>query len=98
MSSAAHSAAPVAGPPVTTLTTPSGSPASVARAARTRGETGANSEGLITHVLPAASAAANFLTKIRTGWFQGVNNATGPRELVVSHRNIATFDDIRFSL
>ena len=67
MSGCAQSAAPVCGPPVTTLITPLGSPASVANAANTNGETGASSEGFTTQVFQAANAAPIFLTNIKIG-------------------------------
>src|ERR1041385_9378171 len=53
--------APTSGPnPVTTLTTPFGSPASVRALSRLSVESGVSSAGLITHVLPQTKAGRGF--------------------------------------
>ena len=78
------SAAPAAGPPVTMLSTPSGSPAACAIRPSSRTESGASSEGLSTTVLPNASAGASFFVAISIGWFQGViapQTPTGTRRV-----------------
>src|ERR1700749_2991114 len=72
-------AAPTSPPkPVTTLTTPSGKPASLNKAANSNIEAEVNSDGLITAVQPAASAGANFQLVNVSGEFQGVVIATTP--------------------
>ena len=70
--SCATSAAPVRPSPVTTLSTPSGSPASAAISAKASAVSGVNSAGLSTTVLPAASAGATFHASISSGKFQGM--------------------------
>jgi hypothetical protein len=73
------SAAPAPSPrPVTTLTTPSGKPASSITAASSRVEAGETSDGLTTTVLPAASAGHSFHSSSRTGEFQGAMAPTTP--------------------
>ncbi|SKV26772.1 Uncharacterised protein [Mycobacteroides abscessus subsp. abscessus] len=62
------SASPTSSPrPVTTLSTPSGNPASAARRARVSVVSGVSSLGLITTVHPAASAGSTFHTAIWSG-------------------------------
>ena len=53
--------------PVTTLNTPSGSPASVASRASVSVVSGVSSAGLITTVHPAANAGNTFHTAICSG-------------------------------
>ena len=60
------------------LSTPGGSPASVARSARSEAESGAHSAGLRITVLPAASAGASFHVDSSQGAFQGVMMTAGP--------------------
>jgi hypothetical protein len=73
------SASPTSGPrPVTTLTTPSGKPASPNSLASSSIEADVNSDGLITAVQPAASAGASFQLVSVSGEFQGVMMATTP--------------------
>jgi hypothetical protein len=75
----ATTAAPAAGPrPITTLTTPGGSPAAVRQRAKCIALSGASSEGLSTTVLPAARAGAAFQAGIATGKFHGVISPTTP--------------------
>ena len=64
--------------PVTTLTTPCGKPASSNRRASSSIDADANSEGLTTTVLPAASAGASFQQVSSSGEFQGVIAPTTP--------------------
>ena len=66
------SAAPVSPSPVTTLSTPSGMPASSASSPRRSAVSGVCSAGLSTIVLPAASAGASFQAAISSGKFQGM--------------------------
>ena len=54
------SAAPASGPPVTTFSTPGGSPASSASSAKRSMPNGAISGGLATTAFPAASAGPHF--------------------------------------
>ncbi len=68
----ATSAAPVLAPPVTTLTTPSGIPASPRSSANRSVEVGVTSDGLMTTVLPAARAGKSFHASRPSGVFQGV--------------------------
>src|ERR1700733_14118112 len=73
------SGAPTSPPnPVTTLTTPSGKPASLNRAANSSIEAEVNSDGLITTVHPAARAGASFQLVRVSGEFHGVMIATTP--------------------
>ena len=67
-----------AGAPVTTLKTPSGTPASAASRARARAVKGVSSEGLSTTVQPAARAGATLRVTMAAGKFQGVTAATTP--------------------
>src|SRR5712671_5995389 len=63
--------APTSGPnPVTTFTTPLGSPASVSALSRLSVESGVSSAGLITHVLPQTRAGRSFQEGIAMGKFQ----------------------------
>ncbi len=64
--------------PATTLTTPSGSPASTAIFSNSIELSGVSSAGLSTTVLPAARAGASFQPAIVSGKFHGVINATTP--------------------
>ena len=72
------SAAPTLGPkPVTTFSTPAGTRSSTARTnSTTLGE--ANSDGLITSVLPAASAGPTLLASVMIGEFHGISAAITP--------------------
>ena len=58
--------------PVTTFTTPGGTPASRQTSAKSRAVRGVNSAGLSTTVFPAASAGAIFHANINSGKFQGM--------------------------
>ncbi len=60
------SAAPTSGPPVTTFTTPAGRCASARSTIRSVAN-GVSSDGLMTTVLPAASAGAIFQTSSSSG-------------------------------
>ncbi len=64
--------APVAPSPVTMLTTPGGSPASMHTSAKASAVSGVNSAGFSTTVFPAASAGAIFQASIRSGKFHGM--------------------------
>ena len=64
--------------PATTLTTPSGRPASSAIRAKRSAVSGVSSAGLSTTVLPAASAGASFQAAIVSGKFHGMISATTP--------------------
>ena len=64
--------------PATTLTTPSGIPASTAIRSNSIAVSGVSSAGLSTTVLPAASAGASFHAAIVRGKFHGVISATTP--------------------
>ena len=64
--------------PATTLTTPSGSPASSASSAKRSAVSGVSSAGLSTTVLPAASAGPIFHEAIVSGKFHGVMSPTTP--------------------
>ena len=57
--------------PVTTLSTPSGSPASWQSSANLSAVSGVCDAGLMTTVLPAASAGASFQDDSRKGKFHG---------------------------
>ncbi len=70
--------------PTTTLTTPSGSPASAASSAKRSAVSGVSSAGFSTTVLPAASAGASFHAAIVSGKFHGVISPTTPTRL--AHR------------
>ncbi len=60
------------------LTTPGGNPASSNSATNSSVDTEACSDGLITTVLPAASAAASFQASSSSGEFHGVIIAITP--------------------
>ena len=64
--------APVSPAPVTTLTTPGGSPASRTISASLSAVSGVVSAGLSTTVLPQASAGASFQAAISSGKFHGM--------------------------
>ena len=64
--------------PGTTLSTPSGRPASAASSASRSDESGACSAGLSTTLLPAASAGATFQTARSSGKFHGVTAPMTP--------------------
>src|SRR5581483_12417614 len=66
------------GPESTMLTTPGGIPASRHRRPNRMDEYGASSGGLITTVLPAASAGAAFMPISHTGPLNGTIAATTP--------------------
>ena len=73
------SAMPTLAPgPVTTLKTPSGSPASWQRSANRRAVSGVCDAGLMITVLPAASAGAIFHDERRNGKFHGTIAPTTP--------------------
>jgi hypothetical protein len=64
--------------PVTTFTTPGGNPARTIRSMNSSSEAEVYSEGLITTVLPAASAGASFQAVSSSGEFHGMMQATTP--------------------
>ncbi len=64
--------------PATTLTTPSGMPASTAIRSSSRAESGVSSAGFNTTEFPAASAGASFHELITSGKFQGTIIPTTP--------------------
>ena len=68
----ATSAAPVSPAPVSTFTTPGGSPACWHTSASSSAVSGVVSAGLSTQVLPAASAGASFQAAISSGKFHGM--------------------------
>ena len=74
----AVSAAPTDGPPVTTLITPGGKPASAARSASSSAVTGVSSDGFTTAVHPAASSGASFQVSSSSGEFHGMMAPTTP--------------------
>src|SRR5881398_95934 len=79
MRGSSTSALPTALPgPVTTLSTPGGSPASINARASRWVHTGVSEAGFSTTVQPATSAGAVFHTGIANGKFHGVISATGP--------------------
>ena len=71
-SGCATSAAPVRPSPVTTFTTPGGSPVSWHSSANSRAVNGVNSAGFSTTVFPVASAGAIFHANMRSGKFHGM--------------------------
>ena len=71
-SGCATSSAPVRPSPVTTFTTPGGSPVSRHTSAKSRAVSGVNSAGFSTTVFPVASAGAIFHASISSGKFQGM--------------------------
>ena len=77
----ATSSLPVSPSPVTTLSTPGGSPASAAISANRSAVSGVNSAGFNTTVFPAASAGATFHATMSSGKFHGMiwpTTPTGP--------------------
>ena len=64
--------------PATTLTTPSGMPASRHSSPRRSAESGVSSAGLSTTVLPQASAGPSFQLAMLRGKFQGTMVPTTP--------------------
>ena len=73
------SGAPTSAPkPVTTLTTPGGKPASSTSFMNSSADADVNSDGLMTTVLPAASAGASFHAVSSSGEFHGTIAATTP--------------------
>ena len=75
----AASAVPTMGPgPVTTLSTPGGSPASSASSPSRSAVSGDHEAGLSTAVFPAASAGPTFQLAIISGKFQGTIRPTTP--------------------
>ena len=64
--------------PTTTLTTPSGTPASSAMRSSSSAVSGVSSAGLSTTVLPAASAGPSFQAAIVSGKFHGTISPTTP--------------------
>src|SRR5580700_4617340 len=65
--------APASGPyPVTTFTTPFGTPASVSACTRLKVDSGVSSAGLITQALPQTRAGSSFHEGIAIGKFHGV--------------------------
>ena len=78
MSGWAVTAAPTSAPPVTTLMTPGGNPASAVRSASRSAVTGVMSDGLTTAVHPAASSGASFQVKSANGEFHGTMAPTTP--------------------
>ena len=85
MSGCRPMASPTAGPPVTTLSTPSGRPASCASSAKRSAESEVCSSGFSTTLLPAASAGGTFQPSRPIGQFQGSTAPTTPTgSLVIS--------------
>src|SRR6202007_723781 len=75
----AASAAPAVSPyPGTTLTTPSGNPASMTSSPRRSAESGVCSAGFRTTVQPVASAGPSFHAAISSGKFHGIICPTTP--------------------
>ncbi|CNG90163.1 Uncharacterised protein [Mycobacterium tuberculosis] len=72
------SSSPVAAPPFTTLTTPSGSPASSIASISTPNSSGASGAGLSTTVQPAARAGPSFNAATNSGVFHGTMAPTTP--------------------
>ncbi len=70
--------APASPNPVTTFTTPGGSPASVISSPSRSADSGVCSAGLSTTVHPAASAGPSFHAAISSGKFHGMICATTP--------------------
>ena len=64
--------------PLTRFTTPRGMPAFTTRSTSRTGASGASSDGLMTMVLPAASAGASFQIVSDRGAFHGTIAATTP--------------------
>src|SRR5271155_63031 len=72
------SSSPVSAPPFTTLTTPSGSPASSIASISTPNSSGALGAGLSTTVQPAANAGPSFNAAMNSGVFHGTMAPTTP--------------------
>ena len=78
-SGCAASAAPAVSPnPGTTLTTPSGNPASQINSPSRKADSGVCSAGFRTMVQPAANAGPSFQAAMSKGKFQGMICATTP--------------------
>ncbi len=72
-------ASPASSPrPLTRLNTPSGRPASLKMVAHSEAESGVNSAGLRTTVLPVARAGASFQDSSMNGVFHGVIRPATP--------------------
>src|ERR1019366_1240132 len=69
---------PVRASHVSTFSTPGGRPASIANSANASAVSGVYFAGLITTVLPAASAGATFHANISSGKFHGITWPTTP--------------------
>ena len=78
ISGLAVSARPVSGPPGTTDSTPSGSPASAKISAIANNDSGVSAAGLTTMVQPASSAGPSLLAARKNGTFHAVTAATTP--------------------
>src|SRR5262245_58276933 len=74
--------------PLTTLSTPAGSPASTSNSASRMGTEGSRSDGLRMKALPQASAGANFHIGIMAGKLNGVMPATTPSGWRSENRSI----------
>jgi hypothetical protein len=72
------SASPTCPPPVTTLSTPAGIPASAKAPASSIAVDGASSDGFRTTVLPASNAGQTFHIARMSGPFHGVIAPTTP--------------------
>ena len=75
--------------PATTLSTPSGSPASSAIRSSSSAVSGVSSAGFSTTVLPAASAGATFHEAITSGKFQGDDQPDDAERLAEGHVDAA---------
>src|SRR5207247_8070030 len=75
-------------PPVTTLNTPLGNPASSKDSASMTTESGVSDAGLITTVFPQISAAIDFHAGIAIGKFHGVINPATPRGMRTAMLNL----------
>jgi hypothetical protein len=85
----AESAAPMSPNPVSTLTTPSGTPASAMTSASNSAVSGVCSAGLRITVLPHASAGATLNAAITSGKFHGMicaHTPTGSRSVKAWNR------------
>ena len=85
--SCATSAWPVRPSPVTTLTTPAGSPAWRSTSQKSSAVSGVDSAGFSTTVLPVASAGATFHASISSGKFHGMIWAATPSGLATRPGN-----------
>ncbi|MCY1438674.1 hypothetical protein D9M71_548830 [compost metagenome] len=72
--------------PVTTLSTPAGTPARCASSTRARAENGVSLAGLITMLQPAASAGPALRVIIAAGKFHGVIAAQTPIPCLITSR------------